>query len=215
MRETSVVEELVRARWAEWSRLRFTPGERRERKAWAQFVASTARRYHELQMEATSAGASLDYTVWHVRKFVLAALEESCKYCMHLFGIESWAMTYIVPPRRGGRELYRLRNMTVCCQRCGDAKGMLSECEWIDVLSSLRGADEVSAADVLDRLIAGKLDLPVGTRREGGQGQRVYVIRTPKHDGQPAAEGPKVLPHPRRLRVTRKPQSFASCRAKK
>jgi hypothetical protein len=180
--QEEVINMLVKARWDEYARVRFTAGGTQERQAWDQFVERTQSQYGERQRLADGRGVALDYGVWNLRMVVLRALDAPCKYCTECFGLQNFALSrgggeYVgktIRRKEGGythEHQHMLRNLVVCCQRCADARGDLSESCYIDVLQALRAADDRTRADVLVRM---------------SQGARQ-----------------KVLPGPRRPRVTR------------
>lgn len=133
-----------------------------------------------LAAQARRAGRVLDFTPARVRVLVVEALDRSCCYCNATFGVGEFAVVWDVPPAQGRAFAFQLTNVVACCTGCGCAKGLMSGAVYLDVLAALRGSDELGATAAVAAL------------RRGWQ------------------DGFKVLPHPRRPRVTREGRVRAS-----
>lgn len=177
---------LVQQAWREYALPRFADQGTRGKRAWDDFVTKTHLRYREMQQRAQRGCWSLDYRVDDLRLLVLKALPCPCTHCNRLFGIDSWAVSYIVALCRGEvREFHLLRNLVVTCERCALGRGDLAVPVWIDILAALNAETDDIAGQFLDRL----------------------VQSSPR-------QGSKVLPAGTGLRVTREPRQNASAREK-
>jgi 5-methylcytosine-specific restriction endonuclease McrA len=102
---------------------------------------------------AREVGAALDYDLERLRQFVAQAVNRPCPYCRRLVVDENFACDHRQATSRGGS--FRLENLLVCCQRCNEIKGCLSQEEFTALLAFLALWPERAQADVLRRLRAG------------------------------------------------------------
>ncbi|WP_041855792.1 hypothetical protein [Candidatus Korobacter versatilis] len=158
---------IERLTWTLYAEQRFTLGGRREAKARRVFIADVTKAFDCIRSEAKRQGYAVDFGAVDLRLATLHAMQKPCCYCVDLFGLDAFAITFDVPPERDKRG-YRMANIVVCCALCESCKGReLSGGEWLDVMAALKAADPDAARAFRVRLAAGTAAVD---HRRGGQG---------------------------------------------
>jgi 5-methylcytosine-specific restriction endonuclease McrA len=93
----------------------------------------------------------LDYTAEDL--LALARRSPTCPYCRCVIHPGVLAFDHRTPPTRSGR--HALDNLLACCGTCNEAKGLMTEAEYKELLALLRTWHPRAGADVLGRLRSG------------------------------------------------------------
>lgn len=103
----------------------------------AVYVRRTEDWYLHLRQQACDAGHVIDFNLLDVRALVLYSLgHRRCRYCRGAVEPGTFALAYKVPADRGGS--FTFHNLVVVCQDCHEAKGILDDAEYKELLGLLR-----------------------------------------------------------------------------
>jgi 5-methylcytosine-specific restriction endonuclease McrA len=107
--------------------------------------------YRHQAARAAEAGRFLPYTLNDIR----AAAEQhtNCHYCRCDLTHANISLDHRLPVSRGGA--WTLTNMVVCCERCNQTKGSLTEDEFHALRNLLMHLGNHAYNDVMKRLRAG------------------------------------------------------------
>jgi len=109
--------------------------------------------YAHHRQRAQQQGEALGYSPTELFNLILLAVDSGCPYCGRLVLPESFSVDHRTPPGRGGR--HTLANLLVCCPACNEAKGLLKEAEFRELLALLEAWPPLVRLDVLARLRSG------------------------------------------------------------
>lgn len=124
----------------------------------ATFHRRTANAVGNHARRAKAAGRALRFHVCALRQHVRQAV--SCAYCGRVLTAANFTLDHKVSVDQGGG--FGLDNLAVCCEPCNQAKGVLGEREFRELLAALAWWPPRSARDVLTRL-------RIGGRVKGGR----------------------------------------------
>jgi 5-methylcytosine-specific restriction endonuclease McrA len=117
----------------------------------ADALLSRARRLlSDHRTRAKRDGAELDYSLHDLRQ--LLATSPTCTYCRAPVAFDA-QLDHRTPIARGGR--HALDNLVVCCARCNQLKGQLTEAEFDELLGLLALLHPAARADLERRLLSG------------------------------------------------------------
>ncbi len=119
----------------------------------ATFLRRTANSLASHRRRARQADARLDYGLEDLRALVADALDHPCPYCGDTLRDGTFSCDHADATSRGGS--FRLDNLRICCRRCNEAKGALTDEEFCELLAVVRGWPAQARQDVLRRLRAG------------------------------------------------------------
>lgn len=103
---------------------------------------------------------TIDYGLTDVRQ--LLAAHSLCEYCRVPLSFAA-SLDHRLPIARGGQ--HGLDNLSVCCVRCNQLKGQLTEGEFREVLALRFQLHPVARMDVERRLLAGGQHYSTSRRR--------------------------------------------------
>jgi hypothetical protein len=138
--------------------------------AWRTFARQTQELYARLTRRARESEQALDYALENLQLSILAGLDVACPHCGKVYGLESWAVTYVTSLDRGPGG-FTFRNLVVTCKRCALARGTLRVDVWLDVLTSLNAEADDQAERFIDRLVSSAL---ATRQRDRGGGSRYF-----------------------------------------
>jgi 5-methylcytosine-specific restriction endonuclease McrA len=88
------------------------------------------------------------------RELVEQAVKKGlCDYCQGPLTEESWSLDHMTPVARGGASTGS--NLLICCRSCNEAKGILTDREWMELYRVIQGWPDVARQSILRRLRAG------------------------------------------------------------
>lgn len=114
----------------------------------AALLARCRAAYAKHKRRARADRQRLDYTVLDL--LALARRTPTCPYCRCVLHPGILAFDHRIPPVRSGR--HALDNLLACCATDNEAKGVMTEEEYRELLALLRGWHPRAGADVLARL---------------------------------------------------------------
>lgn len=118
------------------------------------FTARTANIYRHQRERAAKAGVTLDYDLAALRDLATTALSRcGCVYCGISLTVKTLSIDHRTSIARGGAHV--LANLAVCCEICNQAKGQMTDCEYIVLLDVLSRWPTAARRDAMRRLRAG------------------------------------------------------------
>ncbi len=118
------------------------------------FTRRTYAIYRHQTRRAREAGVGLDYDLTTMRQLIRRALLAGhCTHCGGPLGVHNFSIDHAVPCSRGGPHAWT--NLTVCCDDCNTAKGILTEQEYVQLLVLIACWPFEVRANLLARLKAG------------------------------------------------------------
>jgi 5-methylcytosine-specific restriction endonuclease McrA len=114
------------------------------------FMTRSANIYRHQQRRARK---PLSYTLADLRQWLQAACGQPCGWCQEAVKSKSMSVDHAVPVSRGGG--WDEANLIVCCERCNQIKGKLTEAEFGALLQTVASWPAEARSDVFARLRAG------------------------------------------------------------
>jgi 5-methylcytosine-specific restriction endonuclease McrA len=120
------------------------------------FMMRTANIYRHQAERAAKDNQPLDYTLAQVRELLWpykGGTWHQCEYCDVELNAETCSLDHRDPVSRTGKHCWS--NIAVCCMRCNQVKGNMSDDEYRRLLAGLKLIHPDAAKSIVARLRAG------------------------------------------------------------
>jgi 5-methylcytosine-specific restriction endonuclease McrA len=117
------------------------------------FMRRTNTIYQNHRRHATAKGRSFHFTLNQIRELFSHAIGLPCTYCESEITLKNASLDHKTPLSRKGQN--DPTNLVVCCIRCNQTKGSLTDEEYQHLRFFLNNFEAEARTDVLSRMRAG------------------------------------------------------------